>query len=220
MQQLARPHHTGKGVLLSQPPVDREPVEPVRVGMAPRVAGIDGARQLTGQAGQPLGVGPLGVGHPRQVVAHVDAVDEVGRHLAGLGDIARAERQAQLGDELEIRRVELADQLAAELDQTAVGKRCLLHPAAGPVARLEHEHVDAGPVQIPGSREAGETCADDEDVGHRRLRPPSLRTMAATRERSVSASDSWPGTVSASSQWFMRTSATCRERASSPWRST
>ena len=83
--------------------------------MAPGVVGIDGARQVSGQARHPLGVGPLGVGHPRQIVAHVDAVDEVGRHLPGLGDVARPERQVKLGDELEVRRVELADQLAAEL---------------------------------------------------------------------------------------------------------
>ena len=220
MRQLAGPDHRRARALLAQPPVDREPVEPVGVRVAPGIIGIDGARQLAGQAGEPLRVGPLGVGHPRKVVAPVDAVDQVGCHLARLGDVARPERQAELRDELEIGRVELADQLAPELKHAAVGKRRLLHTAAGPVARLEHEHVDPGPVEIPGGRQAGEAGADHEDVGHRPARRPSLRTRSPIRERSVSASSSSPGTVSASSQWFSRTSATSSDNGSAPSRST
>ena len=71
-----------------------------------------------------------------------------------------------------------------------------------------NDDVDARPIQVAGRREPAEASADDDDVGHRRRSSPSFRTIAPTRERSVSASSSWPGTVSASSQWFMRTSAT------------
>ena len=112
--------------------------------------------------------------------------------------------------------MELADQLAAELHEAAVGKRRLLDPAARPAACLEHLHIDPGPVPDPGRP------PDRRGPLRRRGRrspAPQLAELAhdrADRERSASASDSWPGTVSASSQWFMRTSATCRERASSP----
>ena len=176
--------------------------------MAPGVVGVDRLGEGPGQPGQPLSVGPLLVGEPGELVADVHAVHQVGRHLAGVGDVARPQRQAELVDQPEVRGVDLADQLAAELDDAAVRKRRLLDPPPGPFAGLEHDDVDARPMQVARGREPAEARADDDDVGHRRLSSPSLSTIAPTRERSVSASSSWPGTVSASSQWFMRTSAT------------
>jgi hypothetical protein len=60
------------------------------------------------------------------------------------------------------------------------------HAAAGRVAPVEDEHLEAGGVEFPGAAEAGEAGADDDDVRHRRCsrgRSPRPRPVpcAATR---------------------------------------
>ena len=63
-----------------------------------------------------------------------------------------------------------AHHLAAELDEPAVRERRLLHPAAGPVARLEQHHVGAAGREVTGGRQAGEPTAQHHDVVLHRLR--------------------------------------------------
>ena len=60
--------------------------------------------------------------------------------------------------------MERADDLAAELDEAAVGKRRLLDAAAGPVARLEDEDVGAAAGEVARGGQAGQTGAEDQDV--------------------------------------------------------
>jgi hypothetical protein len=60
--------------------------------------------------------------------------------------------------------VKRADHLAAELNDAAVRQRRLLHSAAGPVARLEHDHVRAAVHQIACGAEAREPRADHDHV--------------------------------------------------------
>ena len=186
VRQLAGPQNPRQGVLLAEPRVDREPIEPRRVRMAPGVVGVDRLGEGPGQPGEPLSVGPLLVGEPGELVADMHAVHQVGRHLAGVGDVARPQRQAELVDQPEVGGVDLADQLAAELDDAAVRKRRLLDPAAGPFAGLEHDDVDARPMQVARRREPAEARADDDDVGHRRLSSPSLSTIAPDARRARS----------------------------------
>ena len=62
--------------------------------------------------------------------------------------------------------MEVAHHLAAELHDAAVGDLGLLDPAARPVARLEHDHVAAGPVQVTARRQPGQAGAHHHDVGH------------------------------------------------------
>ena len=57
------------------------------------------------------------------------------------------------------------DHLAAELDDPAVGQRRLLHAAAGPVARLEHDDVRAAVHQIASGAEARQARAHHHHVG-------------------------------------------------------
>src|SRR6185437_8334538 len=120
---------------LAQPAVEREPVEPLSVRVAPGIDGVDRRREL-GEAGSDPGRRlPVGIRQPGEHAADPSAVDEVERRLARLGDIARPGRQAELGHEPEVGRVEVADELAAELDGAPVRDLRLLDAAAGAVAR-------------------------------------------------------------------------------------
>ena len=94
--------------------------------------------------------------------------------------------------------MEVADELAAELHDAAVRDLRLLDPAARPVARLEHDDVAAGAVQVARRREPGQAGAHDDDVGHRASGPWIRCSSACTRSRSASTAGSSPGTVSAS----------------------
>ena len=60
--------------------------------------------------------------------------------------------------------------LATELDEPAVRERRLLHPATGPVARLEHHHVGPARGEVACRRQAGEPTAQHHDVVLHRLR--------------------------------------------------
>lgn len=57
-----------------------------------------------------------------------------------------------------------ADHFAAELDQPAVGKAGLFHPAADSVACLDDEDVRSAGGEVAGRGESGEPGAQDDDV--------------------------------------------------------
>ena len=182
VRHLARPDHRRERALLAQPAVHREPVEPVGVGMAPGVVGIDRARQLGGQAGQPLGVGALGVGHPREVVAAPGcrrrgrSSSRRARRRSSAAASGRARRRAR-GRPCGTRRP--ARRRAARRGRRGASPARPARPAGrGPRARRTSH---AGPVQIPRGRQAGEARADDDDVGHRA--PQARRACARSRRR-------------------------------------
>ncbi len=60
--------------------------------------------------------------------------------------------------------MERTDHLATELHDAPVGERRLLHPAARPVARLEHDHVRALIHQIARGAQARKAGARDNHV--------------------------------------------------------
>ena len=64
------------------------------------------------------------------------------------------------------------DDLAAELHEPAVGQLGLLDPAAGAVAGLEHDHVDALRREVARGRQAGQTRAHDHHVVLAHARAP------------------------------------------------
>src|SRR5207244_10799006 len=70
--------------------------------------------------------------------------------------------------EREIRVAARADHLAPELECAAVRQQLMLNSPADAVAGLEHEHIRAGPFEIPRRRQSGEAGAQNEDVmlGH------------------------------------------------------
>ena len=76
-------------------------------------------------------------------------VQNVGQ-LARLGDVARDQGEAELGDQLLVGGVRVADHLPAELDDAAVVERDLLDAAADPVAGLEDEHVGSARHEVAG----------------------------------------------------------------------
>ena len=60
--------------------------------------------------------------------------------------------------------MERAHHLAAELDETAVGERRLLHAPAGPVARLDDDDVRPAAGKVPRGGQAGQPCAHDHHI--------------------------------------------------------
>ncbi len=179
-RELREPVRAAGGALATQEVADRQAVEPLRVRVRPRVGRVDlpgQAEQLRVGAG---GAGPVGRGEPR--VAEDDAVDEVVRLDARLGDVARDELEPELRGEREVVAVDLADELAAELDGAPARELLPLHPAAGPVARLHDEHVRARRREIARAGEAREPRAGDDDVVRAHAtRSSSARTSPAAR---------------------------------------
>ncbi len=95
-------------------------------------------------------------------------MEHVGQ-LARLGDVARHQGEAELLDELLVRRVGVADDLAAELYQPTVVELHLLDPTAHPSPRLEDDDIGATGDQVAGGGQPGETGSDDDRVvGHAR----------------------------------------------------
>ena len=89
--------------------------------------------------------------------------------LARLGDVARHQGEAELVDELLVRRVGVADDLAAELDESAVVELHLLDAAAHAIPRLEDEDIGATGDEVAGGGQPGKTGSDDDRVvGHAR----------------------------------------------------
>src|ERR1700733_944980 len=83
-------------VLLAEPAGEAERVEPGSVRVTPRIVGIDGRRELHEGLSDALVVTSLGLAHPWHFVADVYAVDESPADLAGIGHVARLDRQAAL----------------------------------------------------------------------------------------------------------------------------
>ena len=160
-RHLAEADRVGRRARLAQPVADREPVEPRRVRVRPRVVGVDGR----GQRAEPL----LG-GVERRALWPGEPVAEDATLRQHPGVLARGrrervdEREPELVDEPAVRRVPRADDLPAELQQPAVRQLGLLDATAGPVARLEHDHVGAGRGEVAGGREAREPGPQHRDV--------------------------------------------------------
>ena len=76
------------------------------------------------------------VREPRRRVTDERALVQHVGQLAGFGDVARDQGEAQFGDQPLIRGVRVADDLAAELDDSAVVERDLLDATADSIAGL------------------------------------------------------------------------------------
>ena len=105
---------------------------------------------------EPREVLVVGLVHPGRAVAHRHAL--VG--APGIGQVergvARLQREPQLGHQAGVGALPLGGQLAAELDRPAVVEPLLLHPAAGALARLQHQHVGAAGREVAGTGEPGQ----------------------------------------------------------------
>ncbi len=111
-------------------------------------------------------VGELLGRHPRRLVADVDTVDQSPAHLPRLGDVARLDRQARARRPARGRRCAVAEDLAAGLDGAAVGQRHRLDPAAGPLARLEHDHVRTGAHEVSRRAQPAQSGTQHSDIEH------------------------------------------------------
>ena len=196
----ARARRSGSRLTIAASRRPRSSSSARRVGVRPRVVGVDRPRQRRERRlGARVG-GAVGVVEPRRVVADVVAVGHHPRLGAGQVGERRHERQPELGDELDVGLVEAADDLAAELHDPAVGHPRLLDAATGSAAGLEHDHVGAAGDQIAGGVQPGQAAADDDHVGvHHAADPPApapaalapvraLRRVAGTRRRPPPAS--------------------------------
>ena len=173
-RHVAQPDHGGRRAHLAQPIADGEPVQPLRVGMRPRVVGVDRRGQRAELRLRAIVRLLLGPGQP--VPEHAAEAQHPGV-LAGQRRERVDEREPELVHEPAVRRVPGPDDLAAELDEPAVGELGLLHPPAGPVARLEHDHVGARGGQVARGRQAGQPGAQHGDVvaAHARIMTVAAR---------------------------------------------
>jgi hypothetical protein len=179
--QVAGAHGVECGADVTHPLGHRQAVQPVGVGVRPRVLGVDLAGELAEGLLGGVVAGPVGVAHPREPVADHAAVDEHRGVLARQLREGRLQRQAELGDEAAVGLLEGADDLTAQLHQPAIRQRRLLDAAARTVAGLEHDHVDALARQVPTGREAGQPSSENHDVGQ--AREPKRRRFAVSRRR-------------------------------------
>ena len=114
-----------------------------------------------------LVVRPLLVAREREhLVAPRDTFEQIERLRALLAEIARLEREPELLDEPEVRRVDAADDLAAELRRAATVDIQLLHAPADAIARLEDGHVRAPRGEVARGGQAGEPGPEHEHVAH------------------------------------------------------
>jgi hypothetical protein len=140
VEQRALAHHRRRRAVRAQPAGERDAVEPRRVGMRPRVVGVDGRRQRAERRLEPVGGRALGGGEP---LAAAHALVQRRRPLARLVDVAAFDGQGELLRQPQVRPLERPRDLAAELHAAPVGQVDMLDAPADPVARLEDEHVGA-----------------------------------------------------------------------------
>ena len=165
MHQVEGAEHGRGGAVLAQEVAEAELVEPVQVGVAERVSGVDAPDDLLQGGLDGLVGGDVGVGEPRRPGADVDRLGHLPGDLTRLGDVRRYEGQPELGHEPEVGGVRVAHHLSAQLDASPVGQLDLLDPAADPLACLEHGHGGSAGGQVASSAETGEAGPDDDDVG-------------------------------------------------------
>lgn len=132
--------------------------------MTPRIVGIDGGGEPRERLLQALVVGALGVAHPWQLVADVDAFVQAPAHLSRVGDVAGLDGHSELVDQSPVGPVLGAEQLSPGLDGAPVGKLDRLDAAARTVAGFEHNHVRSPPCQVTRCRQAGEPGAEHSHV--------------------------------------------------------
>ena len=171
----------------AEPAIERDTVEPGRVGMRPGIVGVDRGDERAVEALDPLVVGPLGRRREGPVLRADDALEEVVRRQSREAGIARLEREPELLHEAEVGGVERPHHLAAQLNRSPLVNAELLDAAAGPIARLEHDDVGAAGGQVARGSEAGEARTEHEHV---RQAVPSSSAIAprisfAARSRST-----------------------------------
>ena len=87
--------------------------------------------------------------------------------LARLGHVAGDQGETQLGDQLLVGGVRVADHLPAELDDSAVVERDLLDATADPIAGFEDEYVRTALHEVAGGAQTGQPGPEyDEVVRH------------------------------------------------------
>jgi hypothetical protein len=137
----------------------------VQVWAAERILRVDARDHLRQRLLDVVMGGDVGRAEPRRPRADIERVGGLAGDLARLRHVGRHQGQTQLGDEVEVRDVAVADHLSAQLDRATVVQHHLLDPAANPVPSLEHRDRGATRLQVTGGAESGEPCAYDDDVG-------------------------------------------------------
>ena len=115
------------------------------------------------------------VGEPRRVVADVRAVVQDVGQLARLGDVARHQREAELGDQLLVGGVRVADHLPAELDQRPSSSvTCSTRPPTRLRASSTSTSAPPAARSRAADRPARPAPSDDDVVRH--CRSPRFRS--------------------------------------------
>ena len=152
------------GIARAQPVPHAERVEPRGVRVAPGVVRVDRARERLELGVQPREVLVVGRVHPGRAVAHRHALVGAPGIRQVERCVARLEREPQLGHQAGVGALPLGGQLAAELDRPAVVEPLLLHPAAGALTRLQHQHVGAAGREVARTGEPGQPRPHHHDV--------------------------------------------------------
>ena len=152
--------------------------------MRPGVGRIDGRRERAVEPLDALVVLALGGRGEGPVVRSHHSFGEVVRREPGDACVARLQRQAELGDETQVRGVERPDDLAAELHRAAVVDPELLDAPADSLPGLEHRDVGTSESEVACCGEAGKPRSEHEDVGQA---PLSSRAIVSRISRTASS---------------------------------
>ena len=166
--------HARPCALRTQPGPHAQAVEQLRVRVAPRVGGVDAAREPPELRVDASKVVAVGIVHPGCALADRDALGGTpgGRQIDRR--VARLESQPQLADQLAVCVHPIGDHLATPLHRTSVREQLLLDAATGAPARLEHDDVGAARGQVARGGQAGESGAQHHHVMHAASLAPSL----------------------------------------------
>ena len=111
--------------------------------------------------------------HPRDVAPVAAHLPAGGEHVVA-GDERREGGDAHLLGQRVHAVMVRADEAGPHVDGDAVAAGLRPHPAPDPVPRLEHHHRAPGLAEAPGRRQAGQSRADDADVGLPVVLAPAL----------------------------------------------